>query len=88
VDRGLKVGPTQPNYGIRCPRLFHGPRKAVKHTAASTGWRSMAMTRPSGDQVTAVEVGLNCPPEGRLLADMLTQQVSAGDVRDAEPRGE
>ena len=44
--------------------------------------------RKNGDQVAAVEVGLDPQSERRLIPDVLAQQVAAGDVRDAEPRGE
>ena len=54
VYGGLNFGPERPNDGIRCLRLFHGPREAVKHIA--TGRCQHRLTQYGHDQAVRDQV--------------------------------
>jgi serine phosphatase RsbU (regulator of sigma subunit)/anti-sigma regulatory factor (Ser/Thr protein kinase) len=91
VNRGLHLGSEQADHGVRRLRLFHGPRETVQDITGRRGQDRLAEhVHDQGvrDQVTFVHVGPDPPPERGLLLDVLAEQVAAGDVRDAESRGQ
>ena len=90
VHSGLHLDPEGPSHREGCPRLFDGAREAVEDIAASLSRRHDGLAEhvqddAIGDQIAPVNIGLDRPPDRRLLPDVLSQQVAAGDVGYAEP---
>ena len=93
VDRGLHLRAEGTRRREGRLGLLDGAREPVEDVPArldrgDDGLAQHVHHDAIGNQVAAVEVGLDRPPERRLVLDVLSQQVTAGDVGDPEPFGQ
>ena len=83
VQRTLELG----EQGVECLRLRNGPWEAVEDEATMGVRLRQAMTddidhQAVGDQLAAVEIGLDLPPQRSAGLDRRPQDVAGGDLRN------
>jgi hypothetical protein len=93
VHRRLHLRPQRLGHGEGRLGLLDGPGEPVEDIAAGLGRGDDGLAEhvhndAVRDQVAVVDVLLGFLPQRRLVPDVLTQQVTAGDMRDAEPPGQ
>ncbi len=92
VNRGLHFGTECTSRGEGRLGLLDGAREPVEDIAAGLGRGGHGLAQHVhhdviGNQIALVNVGLGRLPERRPVLDMLSQQVAAGDMGNAEMLG-
>jgi hypothetical protein len=93
VDRGLHLDAEGASGGEDRLGLRDGARETVEHIASvlgrgDGGFAQHVHHHGVRNQVARLDVGLDRPPEGGLIPDVLPQQVATGDMGNAEPLGQ
>ncbi len=92
VDRGLHLDAECASRGEGCLGLLDGAREPVEDIAAVLGRGDDGLAQhihhdAIRNQIAVVDVGLDRLPERRPVLDILSQQVTAGDMDNTEPLG-